>query len=62
MTEDECREYATALILEHARDISYLSIYEAAEEHAGVAEISDEDARAVNALIVEASVTVGWPS
>jgi hypothetical protein len=58
MTEDERREYATALILEHARDISYLSIYEAAEEHAGVAEISDEDARAVHDLIVEASVSV----
>lgn len=62
MTDDEIREYATTLILEHARDIEYLSIHEMAEEHLEGGEISDEDARKVDDLITKATVEVSWPS
>ena len=60
MTDDELRAYATALILEHARDIEYLSIFEMAEEHTS-ASISDEDAAKVDQLLTKATVTVSWP-
>lgn len=33
MTDDELREYATTVILDHARDVEYLSLFEMAEEH-----------------------------
>lgn len=62
MTEDELREYAETLIFEHARDIEYLTIFEMAEEHVPGGDISDEDARTVDRLIGEATVTVSWPS
>lgn len=60
MTNDELREYATTLILEHARDIEYLTIFDMSEEHAGVY-ISDEDAEKVSELIGRATVTVEFP-
>lgn len=62
MTGEERQKYATALILEHARDVEYLSVLEMAEQHAGVAEISDADARTVHDLIAKATVTVEWSS
>jgi hypothetical protein len=61
VTDDEIREYATTLILDHARDVEYLSIHEMAEQHAPSGEISDEDARKVDDLITKATVTVSWP-
>lgn len=60
MTPEEQREYATALILEHARDVEFLSIFEMAEEHAPGGEIEDADAHAVDKLIASATVTVSW--
>jgi hypothetical protein len=57
MTDDELKDYATELILGHARDVEYLSIFEMAEEHLGE-EISDEDAEKVDKLMAEATITV----
>lgn len=48
MTKDELREYAEALIVEHARDIEFLSIFEMAEEHAPGGDITDDEAREVD--------------
>ncbi|WP_435582887.1 hypothetical protein [Amycolatopsis thermoflava] len=60
MTDEERRQYAETLIAEHAQDIEFLSIFEMAEEHAPGGEISDDDAKAVAALIGEAKVMVTW--
>lgn len=60
MTEDELRAYATDVVLDHARDIERLSIYEMAEDNIGH-EISDEDAKKVLDLCRTATVTVSWP-
>lgn len=50
---------AKKIILEHARDVEYLSISEMAyEEHFDDAE--DEDLAAIDALIRSAKVTVDW--
>jgi hypothetical protein len=62
VTEDELREYAETLILEHARDVEFLSIHEMAEEHAPGGVITDEEARVVDDLIAKATVTVSWPA
>lgn len=61
MTDDEIREYATTVVLDHARDIEGLSIYEMAEDNLGH-EISDDDAKKVLDLCQTATVTVSWPS
>jgi len=61
MTEDELHAYATTLILEHARDVEYLSIHEMAEEHLVDGQISDEEAKKVSELISTATVVVSWP-
>lgn len=60
MTDDELREYATTLILEHCRDVEFMTIFEMAEEHTGE-EISDEDARKVDALLTKAKIKVKFP-
>jgi hypothetical protein len=60
MTDEQLREYATTLILEHARSIEFLSIFEMAEEHTG-REISDKDADRVDKLLVKATITVSFP-
>jgi hypothetical protein len=60
MTEDECRAYAKALIEEHAIGVEFLTIHECAEDNVPGGVISDEDARAVDALIRAATVTVTW--
>lgn len=60
MTKDELRQYAETLILEHAQDVEFLSIFEMAKEHAPGAEISDDEAREVADLITQATVTVSW--
>lgn len=62
MNPDEQRDYAATLILEHARDVEYMSVFEMAEEYLeGADEIEDEDAKAVHDLIHKATVTVSWP-
>lgn len=62
MTPDEIRAYATTLILDHARDVEYLTIHEMAEEHLDGGEISGDDAKAVSELISSATITVEWPA
>lgn len=57
MTDDELRENATTLILEHSRDIEYMTIFEMAEEHTG-GDISSEDAKKVDALLTRATVMI----
>ncbi|HET9889691.1 MAG TPA: hypothetical protein VFQ42_04250 [Mycobacterium sp.] len=61
MTPAEIRQYAETLILDHARDVEFLTVHEMAEEHVPGGEISDEDAKAVHDLIGTAIVTVSWP-
>lgn len=61
MTPAEIREYAETLILDQARDIDLLAVHEMAEECLPARKISDEDAKAVRALIRSATVTVSWP-
>ncbi len=61
MSPDELRAYAETLILEHAREVEYLTIHEMAEDHAPGGTISEDDARAVDGLIRRASVTISWP-
>lgn len=62
MTPEQLAEYATTLILEHARDVEYLSIFEMAEEHTEAGEISDDDAKQVSELISTATITVEFPA
>ncbi|GAB3472111.1 hypothetical protein [Actinophytocola sediminis] len=59
MTPNQLREYATTVILDHARDVEFLSIVEMAEDQLGHA-IEVEDARAVAKLITKATITVSW--
>lgn len=67
MTPDEQRAYAEHLILEHARDVEYLSVHEMYEEFAvdrgydNHAELSDAEAGAVHDLIGLAAITITWP-
>lgn len=62
MTPEEQRQYAATLILEHARNVAYMSVFEMAEEHLEDAdEISDEDAKAVHDLISKATITISFP-
>ena len=63
MTPEELQDYAGHLVLEHARDVEFLSVFEMYEDYAGEddAEISDEDARKVLDLIREADITITWP-
>ena len=61
MTKDELRQYAEALLLEHARDIEFMSIFEMAEEHAPGGDITDDEAREVDSKLAKASITITWP-
>lgn len=60
MTDDELRDYAATLLLDHARNVEYLTIFEMAEDELG-GEISEEDGRKVSDLINEATVVVSFP-
>jgi hypothetical protein len=64
MTEQQLRDYATEIILDHARDVERLSIYEMYEDWADEDgnEISDDDAQKISRLITEADITVSWPA
>jgi hypothetical protein len=61
MTPEEQRDYAATLILEHARDVEYVTVHEMSEEHLGF-EIDDNDARIVDELISKATITISWPN
>src|SRR5437879_5310951 len=60
MSDEELRDYAAALILEHAYGVEHLTIHEMAEDYGPGAEISNDDARKVSDLIAKAVVTVSW--
>lgn len=60
MSPDELRDYAATLILDHARNVEYLTIFEMAEDELG-GELSEEDGRKVSDLINEATVVVSFP-
>lgn len=60
LTDDEIKEYARYLILKHAKDVEFLSIFEMYGEYIGDYEtdLSDEDARKVDLKISAAKVKV----
>jgi hypothetical protein len=64
MTPEEIRDYATELILDHARDVEFLSI----SEHLADLDLElsddehDEACKAIDDLIRVATVTVEFPS
>jgi hypothetical protein len=60
MTPQELRDYAEALILDHAQDVEYLSVHEMAPQCIGH-DIDGVDARAVHDMIGKATVMVSWP-
>jgi hypothetical protein len=60
MTEQELKDYAEALILGHATEVEYLTIFEMAEGYLDGDEISDEDADKVDRLIGQAKISVTW--
>lgn len=60
MTETEIRELATELILDHARDIEWLTIGEMLPEGLTHAE-HDEAKRKIDDLIRRATITVELP-
>jgi hypothetical protein len=57
VTDDELRQYAADLLLDHAHDVEFLSIVEMAPERLSH-EISQEDAEKVYQLMTKATVTV----
>lgn len=64
LTEEEKYDYAEHLILEHATDVEFLTVFEAADQYFGLGddeELSDEDGRDVNQIIDRAIVTVTFP-
>lgn len=61
MTDEEIRDYAATLLLDHARNVEFLTIHEMAEDNVEGGEISDEDALKVDTLIREATVAVSFP-
>ncbi|HKR56385.1 MAG TPA: hypothetical protein VJS20_08790 [Gemmatimonadales bacterium] len=65
MTDEEMRDYAEALIVDHAIDVRFVTVIECYDEYAWRkcdAEISEEDARKVHDLIHKAKITIEWPS
>lgn len=57
---DELAQYATDLILDRARDVEYLMIFEAAAHHLG-REIGESEAQQVERFIRTARITVEFP-
>ena len=60
MTADEIRQHAEEIILDHARDVEFLTI----AEHLADRDIDDPDddtARAIDDMIRKATVTVEFP-
>lgn len=61
LSDDQLREYAKTLILDHARGVEFLTIFEMAEGHCPGGKISDADANEIDGLISRATITVEWP-
>lgn len=59
MSPEELREYAIDVILDHARDVEFSSLFDMAEHHLGH-EIDIDDAHKVDRLITRATITVSW--
>ena len=59
LTESQLRDFAEALIVDHAFDIEFLSIFETYDSWHGV-DISREEAERVDALIRGARVIVSF--
>ena len=60
MTDEEIRELATELILDHARDIEWLTINECLPEGLSEAD-ANAAAKEIDDLIVKATITVELP-
>lgn len=60
MNEEELRDYAETIIMEHAMDVDWLSIFEMAEAFTNAGEISQEEAERVLELINSADIVVSW--
>jgi hypothetical protein len=60
MTPAELKAYAEKLILEHSQEVGFLSIVEMAEDHAPGGKITEDEARQVDELIAQATITVSW--
>lgn len=59
LADEQLRDYAIDLIVDHASDVEWLSIFECFEEWSGGKdEISEEDAARVDELIRGAKITV----
>ena len=64
MTDEQIRDYAVALIEEHATDVEWLSVFEVWESYQprelpdGDEEISEDDAVKVHDLVRGAKITV----
>jgi hypothetical protein len=61
MTPDEIREHATGLILDHARDVEWLSIHESLEDFDLTADEADRVAKQIDEFIAKATITVELP-
>lgn len=66
MTDDERKAYARHQIADAISHVDYLGLFESYPEYVGapedeIAELSDEDGKAVDDLIRSAQVTVSWP-
>jgi hypothetical protein len=60
LTDQQIEDYARELILDHARDVEYLSIFEVWDDHSPGVSISEPDALRVHSLIQQATITVTW--
>jgi hypothetical protein len=58
----DVREHATRIILDHARDVEYLSISEATEDLELSPEAHEDLCRRIDGAIGTATVDVSWPS
>jgi hypothetical protein len=61
LTDQQIEDYARELILDHAKDVEYLSVFEVWDEHSPGVSISEPDALRVHSLIQQAVVTVAFP-
>lgn len=57
MTEEEKKEFAKAIILEHATDVEYMDIFDLADLWHGI-DLPESDAKDVVGLIATADITV----
>jgi hypothetical protein len=63
MNKDQIRKHATEILLDHARDVEYLSISEHLDDQDLGLSIPEHDAacREIDEAIRAATVTVDWP-